>query len=96
MKKKFVLLQLLISFTLGYLIFTFIVSGVEVIFLSMVGDVTNEVGKIIIRNFKSILVTYIITYLAIFLINLLINYISIKILNKKLEKIKRKGDNYEE
>ena len=48
-----------------------------------------------VRSFKQNIAEYTIIYVGLFVINIILNYISIKKLNKKLNKIKRKGDNYE-
>ena len=88
-------LKVLLTFIFGYLLFSTIVAMVEIVFLFMLSNSAPDVAQIMVRSLKENITEYTITYLGIFVMNIILNYISIKKLNKKLNKTKRKGDNYE-
>lgn len=88
-------LKVLLTFVFGYLLFSTIVAMVEIVFLLKLSNSAPDVAQIMVRSFKQNIAEYTIIYVGLFVINIILNYISIKKLNKKLNKIKRKGDNYE-
>ncbi len=91
MKKLTNILRLLLYFGLGYLLFNVVVSITEFVFLIILSNGKIEFWGLLLKGFKENLKVYTIIYFIIFVLNLLYNLISIKILNAKLNKIKKKG-----
>lgn len=89
MKNLVNILKLVLFYILGYLVFTFIIFLVEVILLNILSSGVSNIGELYLKSIKGNVLAYTITYLVIFILNLLYNFISIKILNAKLNKIKK-------
>jgi len=89
MKNLINILKLILYFVLGYLVFTFVMFWVEVIFLNILSSGVNNIVELYLKSIKENLSIYTVTYLMIFILNLLYNFISIKRLNAKLNKIKK-------
>jgi len=89
MKNLVNILKLVLFYILGYLVFTFIIFLVEVILLNILSSGVSDIGELYLKSIKGNVLAYTITYLVIFILNLLYNFISIKILNAKLNKIKK-------
>lgn len=95
MKKLNTIFKLLLSFIIGYLLFTLIISFIDVVLLLKLSDETIHFSKLFLDALHQNISTYALIYLLIFLFNLIYSLISIKILNKNLSIIKRKDEKNE-
>lgn len=95
MKRLVEFLKLLLYFVVGFLIFSGIVSLIEFVLLSILSNMEPNYIEILIKNARESFKTYVVVYLVIFALNLVYNIISVKLLNDKLNKVKKEGDKYE-
>ena len=89
------ILKMILYFILGFLVFSGIVALVEFIFLNILSDMVPNYIDLFVRDVHKSLKVYCIVSLVVFVLNVLYNLISIKILNDKLNRVKREGDRYE-
>ena len=90
MKKIVGALKVLVFYLIGYVIFTTIISLIEVIFLWKLSGGVFNATSIFTRSISSNWSIYTIVFIAILIFNFLYNYVSVKRLNDKLKKM-RKG-----
>lgn len=95
MKRLVEFLKLLLYFVVGFLIFSGIVSLIEFVLLSILSNMEPNYIEILIKNARESFKTYVVVYLVIFALNIVYNIISVKLLNDKLNKVKKEGDKYE-
>lgn len=89
------ILKMILYFILGFLVFSGIAALVEFIFLNILSDMVPNYIDLFVRDVPKSLKVYCIVSLVVFVLNVLYNLISIKILNDKLNRVKREGDRYE-
>ncbi len=89
MKKVVGALKLVRFYLIGYVIFTTIISLIEVFFLWKLSGGVFNLSSIITRNICNNWITYTIVFLVILAFNFLYNYVSVKRLNDRLKKMKK-------
>ncbi|MBQ8299190.1 MAG: hypothetical protein IJX99_04890, partial [Clostridia bacterium] len=85
------ILKMILYFTVGFLVFSGIVALVEIIFLNVLSDTVPTYIELFIKAVPRSAKVYCIVSIVVFVLNVLCNLISIKVLNDKLNKVKREG-----
>ena len=92
MKKVIAILKRLLYFLGGYLMFAIIVALIEFIFLTKLSSEKPMFFSLLQKSLEENFEAYLYISLMIFIINLIFIAIVTKILNRKLNKTKRKDD----
>ena len=89
MKKLIGALKVVGFYLIGYMIFTTIISLIEVVFLWKLSGGMFNATSIFTRSISNNWLIYTIVFVVILILNILYNYVSVKRLNYKLGKIKK-------
>lgn len=88
MKKLVSLIELILYYIIGFLIFALVVSIVEFVFVLCLSNGAESLFELVVLNFKKCIRVYTIIFTIMYILNLIYSFISIKMLNQKLKQIK--------
>ncbi len=88
MKKRSDVIEVILYYLIGFLIFFMIVSLVEYIFILHLSDSPESLIELVNINYKKCFKIYTFVFICMYVLNLIYGLIIVRVLNKKLKKIR--------